>query len=94
MLRSDIYRIITEENPHISKDAAEHAVDVIFNELVEAMARGGRVEIRGFGSFSVRHRDGRIGRNPKTGESVKVEPKSFPHFKCSKEILKRLNSDL
>jgi integration host factor subunit beta len=92
MLRSDIVLLIAEENPHLSKQDAERIVDVILDEMINAMANGGRVEIRGFGSFSVRHRDARMGRNPKTGEPVKVEPKSVPHFKCSKELLARLNS--
>ena len=69
----------------------ERIVNTIFNEITDAMARGNRVELRGFGAFSVKKRDARVGRNPRTGESVQVEEKSVPFFKTGKLLRDRLN---
>lgn len=75
----------------ITKQMAKMAVDIIFQSMAEELAKGGRVEIRGFGIFSVRRYDGRTGRNPKTGEVVSVRPKRLPFFKVGKELMERLN---
>lgn len=69
----------------------ERVVTTVFDEIGGALARGSRVELRGFGAFSVRHRDSREGRNPRTGESVAVEAKWVPHFKTGKQLRERLN---
>jgi integration host factor subunit beta len=76
----------------ISKQMAKRAVDLVFEGMTQELARGGRVEIRGFGSFQVRSYDSYTSRNPKTGESIEVKPKRTPHFKVGKHLFKRLNS--
>ncbi len=91
MIRSELIQIIAEENPRLSQRDVERVVNTVFDEIVEAMARGDRVELRGFGAFSVKYRDGRIGRNPRTGEAVEVEPKAVPFFKTGKLLRDRLN---
>jgi integration host factor subunit beta len=91
LIRSELIQIIAEENPRLSQRDVERVVNTVFDEIVEAMARGDRVELRGFGAFSVKYRDGRIGRNPRTGEAVEVEPKAVPFFKTGKLLRDRLN---
>jgi len=91
MLRSELVEIIAKENEELRLTDAERVVDVIFDEIVDAMARGDRVELRGFGVFSARKRDARAGRNPRTGASVDVEAKTIPFFKAGKQIRGRLN---
>ena len=97
MIRSELIQKIFEENQDRSSDNqltmrdAEKIVNTIFDEITEAMARGDRVELRGFGAFSVKKRDARIGRNPRTGESVEVEEKHVPFFKTGKLLRDRLN---
>ena len=91
MIRSELIQKISEENPHLFQRDVERIVNTIFEEIVEAMARGDRVELRGFGAFSVKRRDSRTGRNPRTGESVKVEEKHVPFFKTGKLLRDRLN---
>jgi integration host factor subunit beta len=92
MVRSELVEKIASENPHLVKRDVEKIVDTIFEQIVEAMASGGRVEIRGFGSFSVRTRDPRKGRNPRTGTPVDVEGKCVPHFKAGKALSERINA--
>jgi len=70
MIRSELIQKIAEENPHLFQRDVERIVATIFDEITEALARGERVELRGFGAFSVKKRDARVGRNPRTGESV------------------------
>ena len=70
MIRSELIQKIADENPHLYQRDVEKIVNVVFDEIIEAMARGDRVELRGFGAFSVKQRDARVGRNPRTGESV------------------------
>jgi len=82
---------LAEENPHLYQRDVERIVSTIFDSISEALSRGDRVELRGFGAFSVKHRDGRVGRNPRTGESVEVPEKSVPFFKTGKELRERLN---
>lgn len=93
MIRSELIQKIAEENPHLFQRDVERLVNTVFEEIIEAMARGDRVELRGFGAFSVKKRDGRIGRNPRTGESVDVEEKHVPFFKTGKLLRERLNDN-
>lgn len=93
MIKSELIQKIANANQHLSHKEVEHIVNIIFDEIVGALARGDRVELRGFGTFSVRKRDARIGRNPRTGEPVEVEEKFIPFFKTGKELRQRLNPD-
>ncbi len=91
MIKSELITKLAEENPHLFQRDVERVVSTIFNSISQALADGDRVELRGFGAFSVKHRDGRVGRNPRTGESVDVPEKSVPFFKTGKELRERLN---
>jgi integration host factor subunit beta len=82
---------IAESNPHLYQRDVENIVDAILDEITRALARGDRVELRGFGAFSVKERPARVGRNPRTGEQVKVTEKVVPYFKTGKEMRERLN---
>lgn len=93
MIRSELIQKIADENPHLYQRDVERIVGTIFDEIIEAMARGDRVELRGFGAFSVKKRDARVGRNPRTGESVQVEEKHVPFFKTGKALRERLNDE-
>ena len=93
MTKSELIQRLAEQNPHLFLRDVEKIVDTIFGEIKNALARGDRVELRGFGAFSVKHRKARIGRNPRTGESVHVEAKALPFFKTGKALRDRLNSD-
>ena len=91
MIRSELIQKIADENPHLFQRDVERIVNTIFNEITDAMADGNRVELRGFGAFSVKKRDARTGRNPRTGDSVDVEEKHVPFFKTGKLLRDRLN---
>ena len=91
MLRSELITRLHEENPHLSHQDLERVIGVVLEEISTALERGDRVELRGFGAFSVRRRDARRGRNPRTGESVSVPAKSVPFFKAGKELRARVN---
>ena len=91
MIRSELIQKIAEENPHLFQRDVERIVNTIFEEIVSALARGDRVELRGFGAFSVKRRDSRQGRNPRTGASVDVDGKHVPFFKTGKLLRDRLN---
>jgi integration host factor subunit beta len=93
MLRSELVSKLQEEMQPMRAADVEHAVDVVLEEIAQALAEGGRVELRGFGAFSTRGRDARTGRNPRTGEAVKVPSKRVPYFKPGKEMRERLNAD-
>ncbi len=93
MIRSELIAKISEDNPHLFQRDVEKIVNTIFEEIIEAMARGDRVELRGFGAFSVKKRDARTGRNPRTGTSVDVEEKHVPFFKTGKLLRDRLNGE-
>ncbi len=93
MIRSELLQALAKENPGLHADEVERVVDVFFDEIAERLAKGGRVELRGFGAFSTRERDARTGRNPRTGESVTVPDKRVPYFKPGKEMRVRLNAD-
>jgi integration host factor subunit beta len=91
MIRSELIQRIADENPHLYQRDVERIVNTIFEEIIGAMARGDRVELRGFGAFSVKKRDGRVGRNPRTGAAVTVDEKHVPFFKTGKLLRDRLN---
>ena len=91
MTKSDLIRQLAEANPHLYQRDIERIVSTVFEEVTEALVRGDRVELRGFGAFSVRHRSSRVGRNPRTGEEVRVPDKAVPYFKTGKELRERLN---
>lgn len=91
MTKSELIAKIAEQNPHLYMRDVEKIVDTIFDEITAALAKDDRVELRGFGAFSVKHRDARTGRNPRTGESVHVEAKRLPFFKTGKLLRDRLN---
>ena len=91
LIKSQLIQNITEANPHLFVRDVERIVNTIFNEITQSLADGKRVELRGFGAFSVTRREERIGRNPRTGESVNVEEKFIPRFKTGKDMRLRLN---
>jgi len=91
MTKSELIQRIAELNPHLYHRDVERIVGTIFDEIGSALSRGDRVELRGFGAFSVKQRDARTGRNPRTGEAVAVEAKSVPYFKTGKQLRERLN---
>lgn len=91
MIRSELVQLLVDENPHLYQRDVEKIVNTIFEQIIEAMASGDRVELRGFGAFSVKKRDSRTGRNPRTGEAVEVEEKHVPFFKTGKLLRERLN---
>ncbi len=91
MIRSELIQKIADENPHLYQRDVERIVNTIFEEIIGAISGGNRVELRGFGAFSVKSRGARVGRNPRTGESVDVEEKHVPFFKTGKLLRDRLN---
>jgi integration host factor subunit beta len=91
MTKSELIQRIAELNPHLFQRDVERIVSAIFEEISAAMAKGLRVELRGFGAFSVKVRDARVGRNPRTGDLVEVEAKRVPFFKTGKQLRERLN---
>ncbi len=91
MIKSELVLKIAEENPHLYQRDIETVVSAILDTIGDALARGDRVELRGFGAFSVKKRDARSGRNPRTGETVAVCEKQIPVFKTGKDMRKRLN---
>ncbi len=93
MTKSELIQRLAERNPHLYLRDVEKIVDTVFEEITTALAEGNRVELRGFGAFSVKERDARMGRNPRTGESVFVEAKRLPFFKTGKALRDRLNGE-
>ena len=91
MIKSELIQQIAEDNPHLYQRDVERIVSTLFEEITAALARGDRVELRGFGAFSVKQRDARMGRNPRTGASVPVPEKAVPFFKAGKELRERMN---
>ena len=91
MIKSELVLKISEQNPHLYQRDVEKIVNAILDTIADALARGDRVELRGFGAFSVKKRDARTGRNPRTGDSVAVAAKRVPYFKPGKEMRERLN---
>lgn len=92
MIKSQLIQKLADENPHLYQRDVERIVSSVFEEITDALSQGDRVELRGFGAFSVKHRDARVGRNPRTGESVEVPQKRVPFFKTGKDLRDRMNS--
>lgn len=93
MTKSELIARLAAANPHLYQRDVERIVTTIFEEISAALARGDRVELRGFGAFSVKQRGARLGRNPRTGASVNVTAKYIPYFKTGKQLRERLNTD-
>ncbi|RPF71472.1 integration host factor subunit beta [Aurantiacibacter spongiae] len=93
MIRSELLQALAAENPDLRPEEVEQVLDIFFEEISSRLAEGGRVELRGFGTFSTRQREARTGRNPRTGEAVDVPAKRVPYFKPGKEMRERLNAD-
>ncbi|MDO4430262.1 MAG: integration host factor subunit beta [Lonepinella koalarum] len=91
MTKSELIEALIQQNPTISPKIVEDAIKEILEHLSISLEKGKRIEIRGFGSFSLHYRQSRLGRNPKTGEKVQLEPKSVPHFKAGKELKERVD---
>jgi integration host factor subunit beta len=89
--KSELIAGLAADNPHLRGADVETIVSTIFDEITTALANGSRVELRGFGAFTVKRRDARTGRNPRTGEAVPVDEKSVPFFKAGKELRERVN---
>lgn len=93
MIKSELVQTIAEQNPHLFQRDVENIVNAILEEISGALANGDRVELRGFGAFSVKNRAARVGRNPRTGEQVEVDEKWVPFFKTGKDLRERLNEE-
>ena len=91
MIRSELVQSLSNANPGLSARELDLIVTVFFDQITERLAEGGRIELRGFGAFSTRSRNGRTGRNPRTGASVAIDAKRVPYFKPGKEMRERLN---
>lgn len=91
MTRSELTETLAQKLTHLTYKDVEFAVKTIIEHMAQTLASGGRIEVRGFGSFSLHHRPPRMGRNPKTGESVALGDKYVPHFKPGKELRERVN---
>jgi len=91
MIKSELVEKIVQENPHLFQRDVEKIVSVVLDEITEAISSGKRVELRGFGAFSVKKRNARVGRNPRTGEKVNISQKCVPFFRTGKMLRKRLN---
>ena len=92
VIKSELVQRIADKNPHLYQRDVENIVNAILGEISNALSRGDRVELRGFGAFSVKQRDARVGRNPRTGQHVEVNQKFVPFFKTGKEMRERLNA--
>ena len=92
LIKSQLIQNITDQNPHLYIKDVERIINTIFSEITKSLADGRRVELRGFGAFSVQKRKERIGRNPRTGDAVNVSEKYIPRFKSGKELRIKLNS--
>ena len=93
MIRSELVQKIAEDNPALNVADAERIVTTIFDEIISSISSGNRVELRGFGAFSVKKREARTGRNPKTGDAVSIDSKHIPFFKTGKLLRDRLNGN-
>ncbi len=91
MTRSELIEKIAAKNPHLMLKDVENIIAVVFDTIIAALAKGDRVEFRGFGAFSVRTRTPRTAKNPRTGEQVVVEERKIPHFKTGKQLFESLN---
>lgn len=93
MTKSELIALLAAANPHLYQRDVERIVSTVFEEVTRALARGDRVELRGFGAFSVKRRPPRVGRNPRSGAAVQVAEKTVPFFKSGKELRARLNKE-
>ena len=93
MIRSELLTALAKDNPDLRSEDVEQIVDIFFDEIMERLVEGGRVELRGFGAFSTREREARTGRNPRTGETVSVPAKRVPYFRPGKEMRRALNEN-
>ena len=93
MIRSELVEALAADNPELRVEEVEQIVDIFFEEISARLAEGGRVELRGFGTFTTRAREARTGRNPRTGDAVDVPAKRVPYFKPGKEMRERLNTE-
>ena len=91
MIKSELITRMADQNPHLTQRDIERIVNVIFEEISAALSAEGRVELRGFGSFTVKRRSARVGRNPRTGDVVSIPEKNVLHFKTGKDLRERLN---
>ena len=91
MIKSELITRMADKNPHLTRSDLERVVNVIFEEISDTLSSGDRVEIRGFGSFSIKRQPARIGHNPRTGEVVSVPEKNALHFRTGKDLRERLN---
>jgi len=91
MIKSDLIKKLAEENPHLYYRDIENIINSILKEIVNALEDGNRVELRGFGAFAVKKRKERLGRNPKTGQKVKVKDKAVPYFRTGKTLRQKMN---
>lgn len=94
MTKSELIEALSRQQGHLKSDDVELAVKAMLEQMSRALAEGDRIEIRGFGSFSLHYRPPRVGRNPKTGDSVPLPGKHVPHFKPGKELRERVNNSL
>jgi len=94
MIKSDLIWRIRHQNPHLYLQDVEKIVDTLFDEITASLARSKRIELRGFGTFSVKVHEARTGRNPKTGARVSIPKRAHPHFKTAKEMKERLNRQI
>ena len=92
MTKSELIARLAEANPHLYQRDVERIVNTVFEEITAALVDGDRVELRGFGAFSIKERAARMGRNPRTGEAVQVDSKLIPSFKTGKQLREKLNS--
>ncbi len=92
MTKSELIQRLAESHPHLYHRDVERIISTVFEEISSALERGDRVELRGFGTFSVKHRGARVGRNPRTGDTVQVAPKSVPFFKTGKQLRDLVNN--
>jgi len=94
MIRSELLQVLAKDNPELRAEEVERAVDTFFDEIAQRLADGGRVELRGFGAFSTRHRDGRKGRNPRTGEAIAIEARRVVTFHASHKLKDQIQAEL
>lgn len=92
MTKSELIQLLVDKNTQLHSTDIEKLVSTVFDEITVALVRGDRVELRGFGAFSVREREARTGRNPRTGDQVEVPSKRTPFFKVGKDLRERINS--
>lgn len=92
MTKSELIERLAARYPELRAQDVEDTVKLMIEKICQSLEKGNRVEIRGFGSFSLHYRDARVGRNPKTGESVEVPAKSIPYFRAGKELRERVDS--